>query len=127
MDELIKDELAATLKDWRAGQRIAAIPLGHPVRLNRSGAEERHTVRQLQTYAYCFDLIEAGIEDPPDSWGSFCALASGISPAELSNEEKQAAESLAWKALLRGWRRATAGFPEDREIAIRNPDPQAQA
>jgi hypothetical protein len=99
------------------------------VRLTSERNEERHTVRQLQTYAYCFDLIEAGLADPPESYAAFCALASGISPAELSNEEKEAAESLAWKALCRGWRRALANFPnrEDLEIAIRNREREAQS
>jgi|HubBroStandDraft_6_1064221.scaffolds.fasta_scaffold04109_5 hypothetical protein len=130
MDELIKDELATTVQEWRDGQRIRAIPLGHPVRYileNGQRKEEPHTVRQLQTYAYCFELIDAGIAEPPENYGAFCAMASGLSPAELSNEEKEAAESLAWKALTRGWRRALSGFAEDLEMGIRNPDRKAQA
>jgi hypothetical protein len=119
MNDLIQDELEAVLDDWRNGRRIRTIALGHPVRLNRQGQEERHKFRQLATYEYCFQLIELGLAAPLESHAEFCAMAAGNTIAsELTTEEREAAESLAWKALVRGWTRATSGFEEEREITI---------
>ncbi len=68
------------------------------------------------TYDYCFQLIEAGIVNGTESFQDFAELSSSLAPRDLSLEEREAAESLAWKALLRGWTRATSGFSEQHEI-----------
>jgi hypothetical protein len=118
MDDLIQDELTQVLKAWQSGGSIRTIALGHPVR-KVGDVEQRHKFRQLTAYAYCFLLIETCLEERPDSWEMFCVIAAAHAPRDISLEEREAAESLAWKALVRGWNRATAGFPEEHEIRIR--------
>ena len=123
MDDLIKIELEEVLEDWNSGRRIPVIPLGHAVRVTSDHREVPHTFRQIKAYSYCFELIEAGMHDLPMAWELFCMLCqSDLAPAGLSAEEKEAAESMAWKALHRGWRKATAGFPEEHEIRIAKVD-----
>jgi len=123
MHDLIQDELRSVITAWAEGRRIHAIPLGHPVRYNeKTRAEEPHVFRQRRAYDYCFTLIHAGLEAQGQkqealSWGLFLLLTSSA-PKDLSTEERQAAESLAWKALNRGWDRALSGFPESHEIML---------
>jgi hypothetical protein len=124
MNDLIKHELAEVIQAWADGRRIHAIPLGHPVHVvtDKNGTrEERHVFRQKRAYDYCFTLIAAGLEQSPKfealTWELFLLLTSSA-PKDLSTEERQAAESLAWKALNRGWGRALSGFPESHEIML---------
>jgi hypothetical protein len=145
MNDLIKSELVEVIRNWADGRRIHAIPLGHPVRVvtdpnGYNPREERHVFRQKRAYDYCFTLIAAGLEhsEPPRpfaipqkqfatpvqspkfealTWELFMLLTSSA-PPDLSTEERQAAESLAWKALNRGWNRALSGFPAEHEIML---------
>jgi hypothetical protein len=124
MDDLIQDELKQVIGAWAHGQRIHAIPLGHPVRVVKDANgqhEERNKFRQRRAYDYCFSLIAAGIESEKTTiltWQLFNMLVQTAAPKDLTAEERQAAESLAWKALIGGWSRAIAGFPEEHSIAI---------
>jgi len=121
MNDLIQDELRAIITDWTEGRRNHAIQLGHPVRRNeKTGKEERHVFRQRKAYDYCFWLIAQALTSEKQeriSWAMFSMLGDGA-PEDLSTEERQAAESLAWKALCRGWKNAIAGFPDEHSIAI---------
>jgi hypothetical protein len=120
MQDLIHDELREVIERWAQGQRIHAIALGHPVRVNEQGAEERHVFRQRRAYDYCFSLIGTALTSPKAeqiSFALFTMLTEGA-PKDLSLEERQAAESLAWKALCRGWQNALAGFPDEHTISI---------
>ncbi len=135
MDDLIEDELRQVLADWNAGKPVRSIALGHTTRVdgvNAHGlpAEMRNAFRQRKALAYVFQLIEAGLQlGMPFTWDQFFALClderdkakpkHDLQPVDyLSREEIEAAESLAWKALLRGWNRALAGFPDAHYISI---------
>jgi hypothetical protein len=128
VDDLIEDELRQVLADWNAGKPVRSIALGHTTRVdgvNAHGlpAEMRNAFRQRKALAYVFQLIEAGLQlGMPFTWDQFFALClderdKGVK-ADLTQQEIEAAESLAWKALLRGWNRALAGFPDAHYISI---------
>jgi hypothetical protein len=126
MDDLINDEVTEVLEQWRAGRRVAVLQLGHSVRVNpTTRQEERHKFRQLAAYAYAFQLIEKGLETEIATHEDFCFMASTLSPKALSTEEREAAESIAWKTLRRGWHNAISGFPDDRMIPIRQEIPES--
>ncbi|HKM99456.1 MAG TPA: hypothetical protein VJX23_02985 [Candidatus Binataceae bacterium] len=119
-DNPIQDELRQVLENWKGPGGIHTVRIGHPVRV-RKGKEERHTVRQAEVYEYCFQLIEHALAFDPDApleFDGFCLLAGNLAPATLSAEEREAAESLAWKALVCGWQRALANFPDEGAINI---------
>lgn len=121
MQDLIHDELAGVLQQWHEGTAIRTIELGHQVKLEtqRNGESEhvRNPFRQRQAHDYCFALIREALERAPIAWPEFQALTE-IAPKDLTLEERQAAESLAWKALARGWRNAVTGFADSRYITI---------
>lgn len=134
MQDLIEDELRRVLADWNAGKEIRTVALGHSTRVEglKHGLplEVRHSFRQRKAMAYVFQLIEAGLRlKMPFLWGDFFRLCleereagklkHDLQPLDyLSKEEAEAAESLAWKALLRGWNFALTGFPDSRYITI---------
>jgi hypothetical protein len=123
MNDLIRDELDEVLADWDDGRPIRSIALGHSTRTTETGERVPHVFRQKKAHDYCFALITAAIakEDPaPISWELFTLLTASA-PGDLTAEERQAAESLAWTALTRGWKNAIAGFPNDRYITIARP------
>jgi len=120
MFDLIQSELRQVINTWAEGGRINAIPLGHSVRVEK-GREVPQSFRQRAAYDYCFWLIGAALEDQKKeqiTWALFLMLADQA-PKDLTLEERQAAESLAWKALNRGWQQALAGFPDEKHIALR--------
>lgn len=129
MQDLIRDDLKTLLADWHAGRPVRTLILGHSMRLmpakgNEPAYEEPIIFRQKRALAYAFALIDAALEDDVGllltrKFEHYCAGA----PADLSREEKEAAESLAWKALLRGWSLAIAGHDNHRYITITNPEP----
>jgi hypothetical protein len=127
MQDLIGDELRKVLAAWDAGNSIRSIPLGHSTvvdGLDQSGMprEVRQVFRQRKAHAYAFQLIAAGLRlRPPFLHSDFWQIVLDVgtrATTELSVQECDAAESLAWKALLRGWKIATAGFPESSYILI---------
>lgn len=124
MHDLIEEELRQMIAEWTAGKEVRTIELGHSVRLNQEGTEEPHKFRQRRALDYCFRLIAAALEhERPISFETF-ALLSELAPADLSTEERQAAESLAWKALARGWRNAITGHADDHYLSLKR---EAQA
>ena len=129
MQDLIEDELREVLASWNAGNEVTSIPLGHSTHVDGVDAsgnprEVHHVFRQRKALGYAFRLISSGLDlGMPFPFDQFFALCleerenTGIK-TELSRYEIEAAESLAWKALLRGWKRALAGFPESSYIAV---------
>src|SRR5271156_5966124 len=113
LTDLIQDELKHVLANWTKGRPVHSIALGHAVRVvsdNTGTREERHSFRQRKVHDYCFSLINEGLQyGEPMSYALFAML--DVAPPGLSAQEKQSAESLAWKALSRGWERAVSGFP----------------
>jgi hypothetical protein len=125
VQDLIEDELRAVLADWNAGKEIRTLALGHSTRVEglKDGfpLEVRNSFRQRHAVQYVFQLIEAGLRlKMPFPYSAFFSLCLDQRHAvnDLSREEIDAAESLAWKALLRGWNVALTGFPDSRYISI---------
>lgn len=135
MQDLIQDELAVVLADWKAGKPVRSIALGHSTRVapaegNEPAREVAMVFRQKRAFGYVCALLDAGLTfmkterkmERPD----FENLIRGWSRGEyqgfsdLSISEREAAESLAWKALLRGWSFALAGFDGQRYISVTN-------
>lgn len=142
MDDLIEDELRQVLADWNAGKPVRSVALGHRVRVEGVNAhglpgEVRNEFRQRKALAYVFQLIEAGLKlKMPFTWDQFFALCvderdkakpkRDLQPVDyLSRQEIEAAESLAWKALLRGWNHAITGFPDVQYVSIAKEKPAA--
>jgi len=131
MQDLIEDELRGVLADWNAGKPIRTVALGHSTRVEglKHGLplEVRNNFRQKKALAYVFQLIEAGLLlKMPFTWDEFFKLCLEERKAgELTKQEAEAAESLAWKALLRGWNRALTGFPDVHYVSIAKEKPAA--
>jgi hypothetical protein len=118
MHDVIKDELTTVIGDWLKGQPIRTIAIGHRTRRNEQGQEEPQRFRQRQAHDYAFHLIEAGAQyELPLSCDIFSLLVQ-MAPADLTTEERQAAESLAWKVLAKGWRSTIGEFPEADQITL---------
>jgi hypothetical protein len=128
VEDLIEDELRAVLADWNAGKPIRTIVLGHRVRVegvNDYGLprEVGSPFRQRKALHYTLSLIESGLRlGMPFTWDQFFELcleerSKGVK-IDLTREEMEAADSLAWKALLRGWNRAITGFPDVQYVSI---------
>ncbi len=124
MNDLIHDELASVLRDWQERNPVRTIVLGHRVRVkvlkNERGqelgtVEEPHVFRQKKVLDYVFRLIAVSLDHLPMSFEMF-SLLNDLAPEGLSAEERQAAESLAWKAVTVGWKRAIAGHEEYIEL-----------
>jgi hypothetical protein len=119
MDDLIKDELRAIVQDWNAGKQLQVIPLGHRVRVEERKTEHGTTetsevpvvFRQRVAYECTFRLIDALLDRRPLEFPEFLALSKDVDCGEMSKEERDAALSMAWLALRRGWRFALSGFP----------------
>lgn len=118
MNDLIHDELMQVIGDWANGRPLRTVALGHPVRRDpKTGEEQRHTFRQRRVQDYCMNLIIVGVEHLPIDFPEF-QLMTDMAPKDLSAEERAAAESLAWKALLRGWKNALTGFSDHQYISL---------
>jgi|SRR5580704_6459051 hypothetical protein len=128
MQDLIADEIREALEAWdRPKQWVRVVALGHPVHLvpgeneNEPAREVPHIFRQKLVYAYVFEILRCvGTEV---DHGQFQALMPKVltrvsaDPA-LSQEEREAAESFAWKVLRVGWNHALTGFPEQRYVTL---------
>jgi hypothetical protein len=118
MHDVIKDELLERIADWQQGKPIRTIAIGHRTRRNDAGQEEPQHFRQRQAHDYAFHLIEAGAQyELPLPFDIFSLLVQ-MAPADLTAEERQAAESLAWKVLAKGWRSTIGEFPEADQITL---------
>lgn len=126
MDLTFQNELREKLSEWKAGKIVRTLRLGHPVRVAQHGGEEPHTINQGSVYAHVFKLLGSALElGTVATFPEFAALAETILPANLTTQEREAAESFAWAVLRRGWRGALAGFQDHQYFDLENPKPGA--
>lgn len=125
MHDLIQSELLTVLRDWREGNSVKSIALGHSTRAviqaDGTTAHQQHVFRQKKTHELVFRLIELFLNSAPVvDFAYFDEVADERArELQLSAEEKAAAQSLAWVALRRGWTRALSGFPESHTITLK--------
>lgn len=142
MAQRIKPDVLQALQDWKAGKPVKSLELGHVQRMTHS--REAHaaptidfSVRlhndQERAHGYCFHLIELfSINGVPDSHDAFMAACDDyeqifdwgelpVSQKDVFDSERNAAESLAWKALHIGWARAIAGHDPSDYTEVTNP------
>lgn len=138
----IKADVLQALDAWKAGKPVRSIELGHVQRMTHSEEHlqsypntrpqidltKRVSVDQECAHAYLFKILEFYTRFPlPETYESFineCRRFPALVIAgheEITAVERVAAESLAWKALLLGWRRAIDGFPDAHYIEVTNP------
>src|SRR5271167_1183272 len=117
MAQRIKSDVLQALDDWKAGKPVRSVELGHVHRMKEhpGGApaidfSKRLSNDQERAHAYCFAILEHFDTGAPDH-AEFQEFARELAGQwnDLTPEEAIAAESLAWKALLIGWRRAIDG------------------
>jgi len=129
----IKADVLQALDAWKAGKPVRSIELGHVHRMiehpgmsPRIDLSKRIDRDQERAHAYCFQIIEriSLMVQPPEDHATFLGWCDGWEidfrkeNPDLTAEEADAAESLAWKALLVGWKRATDGHPEASYIEV---------
>lgn len=136
----IKPDVLAALADWKAGKPVKCLELGHVERMVERppfGFVIDPSVRlyndQRRALAYAFDIIaffeqRGGLPDTHEEFAALCAQCEATFRTRddhdyenLSAEEKDGAESLAWKALRFGWARAIAGHSDTRYVETQNP------
>lgn len=92
-------ELEQILADYDAGKPVRSIRLGHG-----------HSVRQAPTYACAFEMMRSGLTP--------LQAHPHERPSELTQAEYEAAHSLAYSVMVRGWAATISGFPESQLITI---------
>lgn len=118
MREMIHNELIEVVSDWKDGNPIRAIVIGHAHRQDPKTREHVRFDFDLQrAYEYVFDLVGRGLELEILDYELFCSLKEHNRPG-LNLEERNAAESLAWKVLVNGWQRTLEQFPADTRITL---------
>jgi hypothetical protein len=136
----IKADVVKALADWKAGKPVKSIELGHVHRMQDNGGRSptidfsvRLSNDQERAHAYCFHLLELfSINGVPATHEAFMEACNeyeatydwGEVPVPdyaAFDSERDAAESLAWKALHVGWARAIAGHDPSRYIEVTNP------
>lgn len=147
MSGKIKADVLQALDDWRSGKLLRVPELGHvhamkhseeemqahPNRRQEVDLSKRLATDQERAYAYVFHLIDLfslnGIPESHEAFSEACDSYEQtfewgelpIAEKEVFNTERDAAESLAWKALIIGWKRAIASHGEERYIEVVNP------
>jgi hypothetical protein len=132
MPAKIKADVLEALDDWKAGKPVKSIELGHVHRMKETshGPRVDLSVRlsndQERAHAFCFAVIEHFDAGAPEhaEFLEFCRDLAG-QWNDLTPEEAEAAEGLAWKALLVGWRRAIDGHGDAHYIEVSRPQVQA--
>lgn len=132
MPQRIKSDVLQALDDWNNGKPVRSIELGHVHRMKEhpGGAPAIDFSKRLfndqdRAHAYCFYLIGKGVaESLTESHDLFltATLVYRTNFADLTEEEATAAESLAWKALIVGWKRAIDGHTDARYIEVKRPE-----
>jgi hypothetical protein len=136
----IKADVLQALADWKAGKPVRTLELGHVHRMKEhpglsplidSSEHLRHD--QERAHAYCFHLIELfqlnGVPETHEGFMKACdayELVFRDGNNDLTAEELDAAESLAWKALLVGWAKAIDGHKDSAYTTITKPDEKQQ-
>lgn len=135
MAQRIKSDTLQALAAWKAGKPVRSLHLGHVHRMQDRGQHSpvidfsvRLSNDQERAHAYCFHLIDLfKINGIPVSHELFLEACDEYEKPfreaddSLTAEELDAAESLAWKALLVGWRHAIDGHSEARYIEVSRP------
>jgi hypothetical protein len=125
----IKADTLQALDDWKAGKAVRSLELGHVHRMQenpgfgpRIDMSQRIDRDQERAHAYCFQIVGwfASQGAPfPASHEHFEKICKAlIKDKGLTAEEMEAAESLAWKALLLGWRKAIDGHASGEYIEV---------
>jgi hypothetical protein len=133
----IKADTLQALDDWKAGKPVRSLELGHVHRMQehpgfgpRIDMSQRIDRDQERAHAYCFHLIELfSLNGVPETHEAFLEACDAyeetfewgelpIDQKNVFNAEREAAESLAWKALLLGWRKAVAGHDAGQYIEV---------
>jgi hypothetical protein len=146
MTQRIKPDVLQALQDWKAGKPVKSLELGHVHRMQDRGQHSpvidfsvRLSNDQERAHGYCFHLVELfSINGVPASHEVFMSACDEyeqtfdwgelpISEKDVFNSERDAAESLAWKALHIGWARAIAGHDASLYIEIKNPAAAARS
>jgi hypothetical protein len=138
MAQKFKADVVKAVDDWNAGKPVRSIDLGHVHRMTEhpGGAptvdlSKRLSNDQERAHAYCFYILAwyaADVNELPKSHADFIATCDVLEKEfretgdnGLTAEELDAAESLAWKAMLIGWRRAVDGHSDARYIEVTKP------
>jgi hypothetical protein len=150
MPTRIKPDVLKALEDWKAGKPVKSLELGQVHRMQERGQfspvidfSVRLSNDQERAHAYFFWLIEWFKDHGPVPVGeeaferfiSICDMLEGQfdqTPqfasedernvrAGLTAEERDAAESLAWKAIQVGWVRAITGHDASQYIEVSRP------
>lgn len=131
----IKADTLAALAAWKAGKPVRSLQLGHVNRMvDHPGLSPKidESVRlhndQERALAYCFAILACYVDQGgSDSHDVFLATANQIAidfeTNGLTPEERDAAQSLAWKALLVGWNKAIDGYSAGDYIDVQQPAP----
>lgn len=134
----VKADVLQAIDAWKSGKPVRSIELGHVHRMiehpgmsPRIDTSQRNERDQERAHEYCFSIIERFVaggglrpEDTHERYLGVCQelraqfVGMGGDLAGLTSEEIAGAESLAWKALLVGWKRATDGHPEASYIEV---------
>ena len=137
----IKADVLHALDDWKAGKPVRSIELGHIHRMvEHPGVSpavdmSKHIPRdQERAHAYVFFILERLelLIQPPEDHATFSVWCDGWEKdfkrenPGLTEEERDGAEGLAWKALIVGWKRAIDGHPEANYIEVSQPKPKAR-
>jgi hypothetical protein len=145
----IKSDVLQALADWNAGKPVRSLELGHSHRMKETTEPTAQPQvdfskfihrDQERTYAFCFTIIDAIANSkayvadhskdaqnpehrPPETWEEFSDICDTLELefGELTPEERDGAESLAWKVLRVGWAKAIAGHQPHDYIEVTNP------
>jgi hypothetical protein len=128
----IKADTLQALDDWKAGKPLRTLELGHIHRMQENpgmSATIDHSTHigrdQLRAHEYCFKILAffataGGVPDPfPYEVFTEVADATAKEFPDLKMEERIGAESLAWKTLVVGWRKAIDGHKDVEYIEVK--------
>jgi hypothetical protein len=136
MASKLKPDTLQALADWKAGKPVRSLELGHSFRMKEHPGLSPmidESVRlqndNERAHAYCFHIVEyfsdADVPFPADheTFSKACDILEEKfrgDNAGLTAEELVGAESLAWKAIVVGWRRAIDGHKEVEYVEVAN-------
>jgi hypothetical protein len=126
----IKPDVLQILKDWKDGKPVRSLELGHvhsmiehPGMSPRIDLSKRLELDQERAHEYCFAIMEFEKDDLDSDHETFLKVCQMIREkfTDVTPEEAAGAESLAWKALTIGWKRAIEGHGDGNYIEVSRP------